>query len=153
MRFHLVLRSQDLVSVVTECAQAFEALARAHAISLRLDVPARAEATFDTDRILQVLSNLVRNAIQFTPAGGNITFSLVAQPRGCRVSVTDTGTGISPTDLPHVFERFHQAPNSDRRGLGLGLYISKAIIDAHGGRIWAESELGHGSTFSFTVPH
>ena len=122
-------------------------------VSLRIEAPAgRVPAHFDHARILQVLSNLVRNALQFTPSGGAITLRVAAEPHGCRIDVSDTGAGIPADELQRIFERFHQVGNTDRRGLGLGLYISKAIVDAHGGRIWAESEIGRGSRFSFTLP-
>ena len=106
---------------------------------------------FDPARILQVLINLLSNAIKFTATGGKVTVH--AEPSATEVclSVTDNGVGIPADKLETVFLRFLQL-NSDRRGLGLGLYISKCIVLGHGGRIWAESELGAGSKFCFTLP-
>ena len=72
--------------------------------------------------------------------------------KGRRIDVTDTGSGIAPADLERIFERFQQSANADRRGLGLGLYISRAIVEAHGGKIWAESAPGQGTTVSLTLP-
>jgi signal transduction histidine kinase len=153
-RFQLACRTENAAVVLAECADAFDAIVRANQLTLRVETPpAPVMATFDHDRVVQVLSNLVRNAIQFTRAGGIITLAAASTPEGCRLSVADSGSGIGADDLSRIFERFHQAGNSDRRGLGLGLYISKAIIDAHGGRIWAESKPGRGSTFFFTLPH
>jgi signal transduction histidine kinase len=106
----------------------------------------------DHDRILQVLTNLVGNALKFTPREGRIVIR--AEPRGDQVcfAVTDSGKGISPDLLEKIFERHYQSTDSDRRGLGLGLFIARSIIKGHGGTIWAESTVGRGSTISFTVP-
>jgi len=118
-----------------------------------MELPAR----FDEDRIIQVLVNLIGNAIKFTPESGRITVaarrSEHGDPPGIEVSVTDTGIGISPEDLPHVFEEFAQVGEPGKEeGTGLGLAICLRIIQAHGGEIWAESELGKGTTFHFTLP-
>jgi PAS domain S-box-containing protein len=106
----------------------------------------------DRDRLHQVLSNLVGNALKFTPRGGEVV--LRARPGEGRVvlSVADTGAGIPARDLPHVFDRFWQARRTDRRGLGLGLPIVKGIVEAHGGEVWAESREGAGTTVSFALP-
>jgi two-component system phosphate regulon sensor histidine kinase PhoR len=107
----------------------------------------------DRGRLEQVLVNLIHNAIKFTPPGGTITLSATAEPGKVRFSVSDTGVGIAEEDLDRIFERFFK---SDRAraggGTGLGLSISRHIVEAHGGRIWAESVEGHGSTFHFTIP-
>ena len=107
----------------------------------------------DSDRIERVLMNLVHNAIKFTDPGGRVTIKAALQGREILVSVQDTGHGIAQEDLPRIFERFYKADRSrSSEGSGLGLSISKHIITAHGGRIWAESEAGKGSTFYFTLP-
>ena len=106
----------------------------------------------DRDRLLQVLSNLVGNAVKFTPAGGSVEMRAQEQPREVRFMVRDTGPGIQTENLEYVFDRFWQARQTHKLGTGLGLAIAKGIVEAHGGRIWAESELGQGSTFQFTVP-
>jgi signal transduction histidine kinase len=152
-RFRLAPRIDDAAGVLKECAASLDAVARGNGVSLAVEAPAEPVlARFDRARILQVLSNLIRNALQFTPAGGSITLRVTGEPHGCRLDVSDTGTGIPADHLHRIFDRFHQVDSTDRRGLGLGLYISKAIVDAHGGRIWAESEIGRGSRFSFTLP-
>jgi signal transduction histidine kinase len=102
--------------------------------------------------MLQVLANLLSNSIKFTARGGNITVSCVDNGGGLQFCVSDTGSGIPQEMLESVFERFWQVGKNDRRGLGLGLYISKCIVEAHGGRIWTESTLGVGSRFYFTLP-
>ena len=106
----------------------------------------------DPDRVLQVLGNLAGNAVKFTPAGGCITLGLRVEDGFAVFSVADTGQGISPEQLPHVFEQFWQARRAGRQGTGLGLTIAHGIVDAHGGRIGVESTVGAGSTFWFTLP-
>ncbi|MEX2177489.1 MAG: PAS domain-containing sensor histidine kinase [Gemmatimonadaceae bacterium] len=122
---------------------------------LEVDLPSSLPTLdVDPERVGQVLSNLIGNAIRFTARGGRITVTAVEEGEAVRISVTDTGTGISPDQLPHIFDRFWQsAPSGIRtRGAGLGLPIALGIVQAHGGRLWVESELGKGSTFHFTLP-
>jgi two-component system phosphate regulon sensor histidine kinase PhoR len=107
----------------------------------------------DKDRIRQTITNLVHNAIKFNHLGGKVTVSTRADEESVIVSVYDTGIGISKEDLPHVFERFYKADKArPRGGSGLGLAIAKHTVQAHGGSIWAQSEEGKGSTFSFSLP-
>jgi signal transduction histidine kinase len=145
--------TQDATALVRESVEAFQPLASAQGLTLEVALAGNTlMAKCDHERILQVLANLLSNAIKFTPAGGRI--SLRVEPIGSEVrfSVADTGAGIPSHQLEAVFERFWQAHGEDRRGMGLGLYISKGIVEAHGGRLWAESQPGKGSTFSFTLP-
>lgn len=113
------------------------------------DLPAIAG---DHDRIVQVLDNLVGNALRYTPAGGSITISAVPRDGEVVVSVSDTGAGIEPDDLRHIFDRFWQSDRTRRNGAGLGLAICKGIVEAHGGRLWVQSVPGAGTTFHFTLP-
>jgi signal transduction histidine kinase len=106
----------------------------------------------DADRLKQLLINLVSNAIKHTSPGGDITMSLYRDPEWVRVIVADTGRGIASTALPHIFERFYQAEDSDQKGTGLGLSIAQWIAKAHGGQITVTSELGQGSTFTLWLP-
>jgi signal transduction histidine kinase len=110
----------------------------------------------DSDRIGQVLLNLVGNALQYTPAGGSVHIQAVHQPGEVQVSVADTGIGIPPEHLPHLFTRFYRVDKSRARtggGSGIGLTIARHLVEAHGGRIWAESQgAGKGSRFTFTLP-
>ncbi len=116
-------------------------------------VPNLPRVLADEDRIEQVLVNIIHNAIKFTPAGGKIVISTKRDRNNITVSVTDTGIGIPADDLPRIFERFYKADKSrSGGGTGLGLAIAKRIVEAHGGKIWAESIEGKGSTFSFTLP-
>ena len=108
---------------------------------------------FDWGRMLQVAANLVANSMKFTPRGGTITIKVADMGDQIRVSVLDTGDGIAESLRETISERFGQANGSDQTGLGLGLYISKCIVEAHGGRIWAEGNpAGNGSAFHFSVP-
>ena len=100
-----------------------------------------------------MLSNLGGNAIKFTPEGGVITFGAESTPTEVILIVSDEGPGISEADLPYIFDRYWQASGPRRVGLGLGLAIAKGIVMAHGGRIWAESRLGQGSSFYVALPH
>jgi signal transduction histidine kinase len=109
-------------------------------------------ATFDHDRIVQVLSNLLCNAMKFTPSGGTVSLLMERRADHIELAVKDTGAGIAAHALPHVFNRFWQGSSEPGTGLGLGLYICEKIISAHAGRIWVESELGRGTTFRFTLP-
>lgn len=143
----------DPTQVATEAVDIFQARASASGISLVAEfVPPPVLAAFDPARILQVLSNLLSNAIKFTPANGKIVVRVERVADGVRFAVSDTGAGIPADKLEAIFERYLQVAANDRRGVGLGLYISKCIVQGHGGRIWAESRIGHGSTFCFTLP-
>jgi two-component system sensor histidine kinase BaeS len=111
------------------------------------DIP---QPDVDRVRIGQVLSNLMSNALRYTPAGGTVTLRAEADGAGVVLSVADTGSGILPDELPHVFDRF--AKSSDSGGSGLGLAIAKQLVEAHGGRISASSEPGHGTTMRLVLP-
>jgi len=106
----------------------------------------------DPKRIVQVLSNLLKNAVKFSPSGSTIEVGTQADPLEVIFWVRDGGAGIAQGNLARVFDRHWQAPATAAQGQGLGLFISKGIVEAHGGRIWAESEVGRGSTFSFALP-
>ena len=122
-------------------------------ITLAVDVPADLRTvSVDATRIVQVISNLLGNAIKFTDAGGTVTVRAANGPTSVVVSIEDTGVGIEPEALNRIFDRFWQARPTPRRGSGLGLAIARGIIEAHGGRIWVESEVGRGSVFSFSLP-
>ncbi|MDP9001159.1 MAG: HAMP domain-containing histidine kinase [Myxococcota bacterium] len=143
----------DPTPVVTEAVDTFRAQAASSGVSLAIEVVRPASlVAFDPARILQVLANLLGNAIKFTPPNGKVVVSLTPIADEVCFAVRDTGVGIPADQLKAVFERFRQVTTNDRRGVGLGLYISKCIVQGHGGRIWAESTLGEGSCFSFTLP-
>jgi two-component system sensor histidine kinase BaeS len=126
-------------------------------VALETEVPSGLPTVFvDKDRIDQVLLNLVGNALQYTPSGGKVTISAHAQDDEIHIAVADTGIGIPPEHLPHLFTRFYRVDKSRSRaggGTGIGLTIAKHLVEAHGGRIWAVSSgSGQGSTFIFTLP-
>jgi signal transduction histidine kinase len=148
-----VLDKRNAAEIVEEAVDVFRPLASARSLSLETRLPSRdLPVRVDPDRIFQVLSNLFSNAIRITPRGGLISVSAAKANREVRIAVQDTGRGIAETDLPRLFNPFCQLGRADRKGLGLGLFISKSIVDAHGGKIWAQSRLGAGTTFFFTVP-
>lgn len=144
---------RDPGEVVTEAVENFQAQASASGVSLVAEIGRPVPlVAFDPARILQVLTNLLSNAMKFTPRGGRIVARVERIGDDTRFSVSDTGVGIADQKLEAIFVRFHQVTKNDRRGVGLGLYISKCIVQGHGGRIWAESKSGDGSTFYFTLP-
>ncbi len=152
-RLRVEQRRLALDEVLIEAAEMFEPVMEDAALRfirhIDTDLPA---VTADRSRVLQVLSNLLGNAVRFTPHGGQITLSLTAQQDTLRVGVRDTGPGISPDDIPRLFERHWQAPRLLRAGSGLGLFIARGIVTAHGGEIGVVSQMGEGSEFWFTVP-
>ncbi|HEY1801881.1 MAG TPA: ATP-binding protein [Terriglobales bacterium] len=145
--------------VIHQVLSMLRASAQNKEIGLEIGVDTRIPLAFaDADRMLQVLTNLLDNAIKFTAPGGSImvkAFLLESDPDFVYISVSDTGRGINPEVKAMIFERLYQEPGTiddSRKGLGLGLYITREIVSLHGGRIWVESEPGHGSTFTFTLP-
>ncbi len=151
--FRVSPQDHDAAGLVKECVETFAPLASHHGLRLDVDLPAAPViARYDHDRMVQVVSNLLRNAIQFTTPGGSILISLSSLANGCRIAVSDTGRGIPESQQTRIFERFHRVNATNRQGLGLGLYISKRIVDAHHGEIWVESQVGRGSTFFIRLP-
>lgn len=147
------LRPDPVLPLVMEAATMLRPLATARSITLDVAVDdAVPPVVMDSARVLQVISNLVGNAIKFTPTHGSIRLEAEAIDGHVRFSIADTGPGIPPEQLPHVFGRFWQAHRGDRRGVGLGLSIARGIVEAHGGSIWVQSGEGAGTTFYFTLP-
>lgn len=141
------------VSQIFEEAYALLApLALAKGVDLSFNAEPGLQINADPERLFQVLSNLIGNAIKFTPRLGNIGISAMSNGEEIVFAVRDSGEGIAPDQLPHVFDRYWTKGENNPTGTGLGLYISQGIVQAHGGRIEAESELGRGSEFRFTVP-
>jgi signal transduction histidine kinase len=144
---------RDATELARDSVEAFQPLAAANGLTLEAEVAGDSLlAKADHERVLQVLANLLSNAIKFTPKGGRISLRLDRAEGGIRFAVSDTGPGIDAAKHEAVFIRFWQAQKGDTRGIGLGLYISKCIVEAHGGTIWVESTPGQGSTFYFTLP-
>jgi PAS domain S-box-containing protein len=143
----------DVRALISETLELFGPQAHEKEIKITGEIPANLQAlSGDRDRLVQVLSNLIGNALKFTTAGGRISLRAGALEGAVQISVEDSGTGISAAHLPHVFDRYWQVDRLSRNGAGLGLPICKGIVEAHGGRIWVESAVGRGTTFHFTVP-
>ena len=143
----------DVLSLIRESIEVFKVSADAQGTQLtaKLDGPPLL-ARFDRERLLQVLANLLGNALKFSGRGAAIAIRAERSGAEVRVAVADTGAGIAAQDLETIFGKFSEVGRRDRRGLGLGLYISRCILEAHGGRIWAESTPKAGSTFFFALP-
>jgi len=151
---HVNVSQQDATQLLAESMANFQGIAESHHLVMTCVAPrGPVTATLDHDRILQVLSNLVGNAIKFSEAGGIIELRLAPNVDSLEFTVRDSGRGIAADAIEAIFERFSQAGQVDRRGLGLGLYVARCIVQAHGGRIWAESEPSKGSAFHFTIPN
>lgn len=146
----------DIVDLIQHSVAALQPEAMAREIALRSELPdALPEANVDPERIGQVLRNLLRNALAYTPAKGQIIVAGQRQGESIEIQVRDTGVGIAAEHLPHIFERFYRADPSRSRstgGAGLGLAIARQLVEAHGGRIWVESAPDQGSIFYFTLP-
>ena len=146
----------DVSELVRSVLMEIEAASRDRGVALSGDAPASLpHVSLDSDRIRQVLRNLIDNALRHTPPGGRIDVQVHKQGTALTVSVADTGSGIATQDLPHLFDRFYRADGSRARatgGSGLGLAIVKQLVEAHGGEVSVESEPGTGSVFSFSLP-
>jgi PAS domain S-box-containing protein len=153
-RFQISKRLTQVKEAITEPVKSFQSLARDKQITLTQEIPTQLpELEVDGDRLRQVVVNLLGNAIKFSDPGGNVKIKVEKKVSELMVQVSDHGIGISEEAKKHLFERFYREEGEMvRGGTGLGLYISRQIVEAHGGRIWAESKLGEGSTFSFTLP-
>ena len=155
-QLRLEWKAISLADVISQVSEGLEVQAREKGVTMKFETAENLpKIQADEQRITQVLFNLISNALRHTPVGGTITTSAELREGRMLVSVRDTGSGIAPEELPRVFERFYRADRSRARstgGSGLGLTIAKQIVEAHGGQIWAQSWLGAGSTFAFSLP-
>jgi PAS domain S-box-containing protein len=155
-RLSLDRRRQAVLPVLERSVAMFRAAAADRDVALVLDRTALdgiPDAEIDSERIVQVLANLLHNALKFTDAGGTVRVSAVAKADRIAIAVADTGAGIAPADLPHIFDRFwHGRRRTKIRSTGLGLAIARGIVEAHGGRIWADSAPGRGTSLTFEIP-
>jgi signal transduction histidine kinase len=152
----LDLRPDDLRAAVESATHQYDASAERRGVTVELDLPSRPiRIRHDPPRIGQVVANLVGNAIKFTPRGGRVRVSVEPTPDGARIDVADTGVGIDPGELPHIFDRFYRGSRANEArgaGSGLGLAIVRSIVDIHGGTVTVESGAGQGSRFTVRLP-
>ena len=151
---HLKHEATNLAELIRDAVSSFEAQANEKDIRIELSLADVEDGSIDPQRIREVLTNLLSNALRYTPRGGKVNIHLteanIDGEGNVTISIQDSGPGIEPHILPHVFERFYKS--SDSGGMGLGLSIARYLVEAHNGKIWAESEIGKGTRISFTIP-
>jgi signal transduction histidine kinase len=144
----------ELVPLIQDVVSGFADQAAEKGIRLETQLASVDAVNADPLRVREIITNLLSNAVRYTPAGGEVvvrlTESMTGGERSVTVFVQDSGPGIDPSDLPHIFDRFYKS--SDSGGMGLGLSIARYLVEAHGGKIWAESEAGKGTRISFILP-
>ena len=150
-RLRLDLRPLDLRIVIGQAIEEVRPLAERGELQLDADIDDLPPVTADADRVQEIVVNLVANAVRFTPPGGRVLVSVTAGPEEMAVVVEDTGVGIPADLLVRIFEPYEQA-HRGKGGSGIGLMMVRGLVEAHGGRVWAESEEGRGSRFTFTLP-
>jgi two-component system sensor histidine kinase GlrK len=152
----LNLEKTDILALVNKAVSGMEPLAIAKSLTIIKNVPPDLpQIKMDGEKIIQALRNLIGNAVKFTPEGGHIIISAQTTEKGLRISVADTGPGIPKEDIEAIFDKFQQVAITSYnkiKGTGLGLAIVKHIVNAHGGKVWVESETGTGSGFVFVLP-
>ncbi len=152
-KIHLQLAVHNLSDIIIECVEGFRHIAATKKITLKAEeINLKDPINCDKDRLVQVISNLICNAVKFTPQNGAVTVKVEHTESEIKISIVDTGPGVPDEQKNRIFDRFAQLGNKDRRGLGLGLYISKTLVESHNGKIWVISEPNKGSTFCFTLP-
>jgi signal transduction histidine kinase len=142
----------DTATFVPQLIEEFRPAFEKKGVALGCQVEAQVSLSCDGRRIAQGLSNLLHNALKFTDKGGSVSLSVRADHLEATFLVQDSGSGIAADELAKVFDRAWQSEETAHLGSGMGLYITKSIVEAHGGRIWVKSEPGHGSVFAFTLP-
>ena len=147
------LSDVDLSALTRRIAERFQTQENRHSITVSFP-PSFPIILADEDRLAQVLSNLISNAIKYSPSGGEITIRGQVHPQQVVVCVSDQGPGIAAGDIPYIFDRFYRAQEASRttKGAGLGLYLARAVVEAHGGRIWVDSKSGEGARICFSLP-
>ena len=152
-RLSLRLSEWPATDLLSQTVETLAAMASAGGVALAVDAAdVLGTVCCDAGRVMQIFGNIVGNAVKFTPKGGSIAISASGAGDHVQFAVQDTGPGIGPGALEHLFERYWQAEEGAQKGRGLGLYIAKHLVEAQGGRIWVESRLGAGTTFFFTLP-
>jgi signal transduction histidine kinase len=152
-RLSMTTRPYQAATIIADSVASFDALATRQRVTLTgVTAPELPAILCDRDRILQVIANLVGNALKSVVAGDSVCLSVTRTEREAVFSVADTGRGISHADQKRLFERYWRSPDARYKGSGLGLAIARGLVEAHRGRLWVESEPNHGATFFFTVP-
>ena len=151
-KLSLAVEEVSVETIIRQADETFRPLAERRHVRLETTGDGGACVRADPARVSQIVGNLIGNAIKFTPAEGTIKLSATPGDKQVVFQVVDDGPGIAPDNISHLFDNFWQARKDDRRGVGLGLAIVKELVEAHGGKIWVESEVDHGSTFSFSLP-
>jgi signal transduction histidine kinase len=153
----LDLRPDDLRATIESAVEQAQVSARRRGLDLTTELPDEPLVTrHDPQRLGQVLTNLIGNALKFTPRGGSVRVVLSPRNRGARIQVIDTGVGIDAAELPKIFDRFYRGSRANEArgsGSGLGLAIVRSVVEMHGGRVMVESQIGTGSTFTVTLPN
>ncbi len=151
-RLSLDVEEVSVTAIMQQAEETFRPIADRRHVHFEAVVQDGAIVRADPTRVSQIVGNLVGNALKFTPEQGSVKLRATPDDKQVVFQVVDDGPGISPDSMPHLFDNFWQARKSDRRGVGLGLAIVKGLVEAHGGKIWVESKVDHGSTFSFSLP-
>ena len=151
-RLSLDLEEVTVDAIIKDAEDTFRPLADRRHVHFETTAHDGVAVRADRIRVSQIVGNLIGNAIKFTPEQGSIKLRATPDDKQVVFQVVDDGPGIALDNMSHLFDNFWQARKSDRRGVGLGLAIAKELVEAHGGKIWAESNADHGSTFSFSLP-
>ncbi len=151
-KLSLDIEEVSVESIMRQAEETFRPLAERHHLHFHIAARDSAVVRADPKRVSQIVGNLVGNAIKFTPEQGSVTLKVISDGEQVVFQVADDGPGIPPEQISHLFDNFWQARKSDQRGVGLGLAIAKELVEAHGGKIWVESKVDDGSTFSFSLP-
>lgn len=152
-KFTLEIEDVGVDTIFRQAVETFRPVAEKRQICLdAVPPPDGVTVRADPFRVSQIVGNIVGNALKFTPEHGRVTMRADVNDNHVTIHISDTGPGIAPDDIAHLFDDFWQARRNDHRGVGLGLAIAKGVVEAHEGRIWCDSTLGRGSTFSFTLP-
>jgi signal transduction histidine kinase len=151
-RMSLAVEEVSVKTILQQAEETFRPIAERRHVHFEAEVPNGAIVRADPARVSQIVGNLVGNALKFTPAQGSVKLRATPDDQQVVFQVVDDGPGINADNMSHLFDNFWQARKDDRRGVGLGLAIVKGLVEAHGGKIWVDSKVDHGSTFSFSLP-
>jgi signal transduction histidine kinase len=151
-RMSIIPRPVDLKQILNEACEPHVPLANDRGVQLECPMIESVEVYADPERVLQVLGNLLGNAVKFCEQGDSVKLLADAHPDEVLISVRGSGPGINREDLPKLFDPFRASGKHERAGTGLGLFIAKKIVEQHGGRLWVETQPGDGATFTFTLP-